>query len=96
MTNESGINQAAAAVLRGELAALDWTLEDLAKASGVPRVSVQRYLKGTRRMDLDTLGALAVALGTDAAAVMSAAVARLDRPAPERPESDPQPLPEFG
>lgn len=96
MTNDSGINQAAAAVLRGELAALDWTLEDLSRASGIPRVSVQRYLKGTRRMDLDTLGTIAVALGTDAATVMSAAVARLDRPEPERPEPPAQPLPKFG
>ena len=85
MTNDSGINQAAAAVLRGELAALDWTLEDLAEASGVPRVSVQRYLKGSRRMDLDMLATLASALGTDSVAVMSAAVACLDQPTPPRP-----------
>ena len=68
-----------AAELRGELAALGWSQADLAERSGVPKVSVQRYLKPSRHIDLDVLDVLARALGSSPEAVLAAAVERMAR-----------------
>lgn len=77
--SEIGLNQAVADVLRGELAVHDWTLADLSNASGIPKVSVQRYLRGTRGIDVDILDKLARAFGTSAMAVLAQAVELAER-----------------
>lgn len=83
----TGINGAVAAVLRAEMAANDWTQQDLANASGVPQVTVQRYLKPDREIPVPKLYALALALGTTGAEVMRAATERLAKSA--RKDDDP-------
>lgn len=76
---QAGINGAVAAVLRAEMAANDWTQQELATASGIPQVTVQRYLKPTREIPLPKLYALALALGTTPDELMRAALERMAR-----------------
>lgn len=59
-----GLNAAVAAELRAEKAASNLTLSDIARLSGVTKGSVQRYLAAERHIDMRTLNALALALGT--------------------------------
>lgn len=95
-TNESSLNQAVADVLRGEMATLRWTLATLSAASDIPKVSVQRYLKGARDIDVAVLDKLARAMGTDAVSVMTAAMEHLDRPLPPKPPTGETGLPNVG
>lgn len=74
-----GINGAVAAVLRGELAAQGKTQGDLADLSGIPVVSVQRYLAPSRAIDVEVMEKLATALGRTVLDVLTAATARLAR-----------------
>lgn len=74
-----GLNGAIAAVFRGELAASDLRQQDLADRSGIPLISVSRYLNAKRRMDLATVEALAAALEIDLIDVVKAAEQRLIR-----------------
>lgn len=76
-----GLNGAVAAELRAEKAAQNLTNQDIADSSGIPVVSVQRYLAPTREIDVTVLGRLAVALGKTAAEVVEAAEVRLARQA---------------
>lgn len=78
-THAQGINGAVAAELRGELSAQGKTQADLAAASGVPIVSVQRYLKPSRAIDIEVLDKLARALGLSPTDVLIAATQRLNR-----------------
>lgn len=84
------LNEAVASQLRGELAAKDWTLADLSAASGIPKVSVQRYLRGTRPIDIAILDRLARALGLSVVDVFVMAEARLEREARQSPEANAQ------
>jgi len=78
MTDHSaGLNGAVAAELRAEMARQGVTQKELARTSGVPVVSVQRYLAHTRAIDISSLDKLARALGTDAMTVMATAGSRL-------------------
>ena len=78
-THSTGLNGAVAATLRGEVAAQGLSQADLSARSGIPLVSVQRYLKPSRAIDVATLDQMARALGTDAQTVMMAAAMRLAR-----------------
>lgn len=62
-TTLAGLNDATAAVLRGERAAAVMTIEELSERSGIPKVSVQRFLAGRRAINLDVLDALCGGLG---------------------------------
>lgn len=79
----SGMNAAVAAELRAEKAALGLTNQDLADRSGIPVVSVQRYLAPSRNIDIEILGALCDALGVSLTEIARAAEARLSRPTTE-------------
>lgn len=61
-TPADGLNGAVAAVLRGERAVAGMTIEELSERSGVPRVSVQRFLAGRRPINLDVLQSLCAGL----------------------------------
>jgi transcriptional regulator with XRE-family HTH domain len=61
-TPADGLNAATAAVLRGERAVAGMTIEELSERSGVPKVSVQRFLAGRRAINLDVLEALCAGL----------------------------------
>jgi len=78
--HSAGLNGAVAAVLRGERAATGMTLEQLAEASGIPLVSVQRFLAAKRAIDVQVLSALSDALGVSAIHVVKSAQERLARP----------------
>lgn len=74
-----GLNGAVAAVLRGERAANNMKLEDLATHSGIPERSLQRYLAAERPINIPVLYALTRALSTTAAAVVAAGEVRMGR-----------------
>ena len=74
-----GLNAAVAAELRAERVALGMTLDALASASGISKVSVQRYLRPTRYIDMETLDLLAGAMGVHPETIMDRAVERLGR-----------------
>lgn len=75
----SGLNGAIAAQLRAERVALGLSNDDLAEQTGIPVVSIQRYLAGTRKIDIGTLEAIAAALGVTATQIVRDAEARLER-----------------
>jgi transcriptional regulator with XRE-family HTH domain len=63
-----------AEILRAELARRDWTQLELAARSGVPQPMISKILKGKRsHITIDELDALCVALGLDAAEVLTEA-----------------------
>lgn len=74
-----GLNAAVAAQLRAERAANEMTIEQVAKRAGVSEISVRRYLKAQRHIDLGVLEALTAAMGTTTSAVIEAAQERLVR-----------------
>lgn len=76
-----GLNAAVAAELRAERAAQRVTLQELADESSVPLMSVRRYLNADRHIDIATLNALAIALGTTAVEVVESAQVRMAREA---------------
>lgn len=75
----SGLNGAIAAQLRAERVALGLTNDELAEQTEIPKVSLQRYLAGTRAIDIATLDSLARALGVTATQIVRDAEARLER-----------------
>jgi transcriptional regulator with XRE-family HTH domain len=78
--HKEGLNGAVADVLRGLQSRERMTQADLAERSGIPLVSVQRYLACTRPIDLEVLAAFARALGTTPHDVtLEAAVVLRDR-----------------
>lgn len=77
-----GLNAAVAAVLRGERASADLTINQLASKADLTAISVRRYLKAQRHIDVAVLNALAQALGTNMQAIVAAAEARMKRQAP--------------
>lgn len=72
-----------AAVLRGERAVAGMTIEELAERSGVPKVSVQRFLAGRRAINLDVLEALCTGLRLTPEDVVAQARERQQRAHPE-------------
>lgn len=77
---DSGLNAAVAAVLRGEKYAQRLTNRQLSERSGIPEVSVQRYLDAKRDLKVDVLAALAASVGLTAGELINAAAIRLGRP----------------
>ncbi len=61
-TTSAPMNAAVAAVLRAERVVLGLSHADLEERTGIPKVSIQRYLAGTRPLTIDTVYALAGAL----------------------------------
>lgn len=78
----AGMNGAVAAVLRGERAASGVTLDELSGKTGIPTVSLQRYLKGKRHLDIDVAWGIAVALDLDPSTVFAQAQDRMKRENP--------------
>lgn len=62
-TTSAPMNAAVAATLRAERVVLGLSHADLEERTGIPKVSIQRYLAGTRPLTIDTLYVLAAALG---------------------------------
>lgn len=75
----AGLNGALAAAMRGERAAKGLSLDQVADRSGIPVVSVQRYMAGKRAIDVATLAALAEALELSPRELIEAAESRLAR-----------------
>lgn len=73
------INEAMAAVIRGEMGAQRVTWRELAARSGIPERTLARLLKPERDMNLDHLFAIAEALGRPAGDLMREAEDRRDR-----------------
>lgn len=78
-----GLNGMVAAVLRGERAARlsRVTQDDLAEKSGIPLVSLRRYLNGKRHIDMSVLAGICDGLGLDPQDVMRKARERLSEEA---------------
>ena len=77
----AGLNGAVAAALSGMLRESGMRQTDLAERSGIPAVSVQRYLAAKRPIDVEILERLANALNATAMDVMMRAAevqSRLD------------------
>lgn len=70
-----GLNGAVVTVLRHARGSANLTIEELADASGIPTVTVQRLLSAHRALTVATLGALCRGLDVDIVDVMTAAVA---------------------
>jgi len=68
--------QALAAQLRAERAAAGLTIDQLSEASGVPKQTLMRYLKGTRDIPMSTFYALAEGLGLPAETILARAEGR--------------------
>lgn len=80
MSNHAqGLNGAVADVLRGMLREAGWRQADLADLSGIPVVSVQRYLAGKRPIDVEVLEGLAQAMGSTAVEVVQRAAELMAR-----------------
>lgn len=73
-----GLNAAVAAQLRAERAAADLTVEQLAREADMSPVSVQRYLRGKRHIDVAVLFQLAKALEVEPAEIVANAQRRAD------------------
>lgn len=77
--HEQSLNDAVAEVLDELRRDARISQHELAGLAGIPRVSVQRYLAGTRAIRLDDLAAMANALGSDPTTVFARAAARVQR-----------------
>lgn len=71
--------QALADELHAEREGQRMTLDDLARRSGVPKVTLQRYLAGTREIRIDALANICRALGISIGEMAGRAQARYDR-----------------
>lgn len=70
-------NAAVATVLNMEKTALKVTLDDLVERTGMPKVSLQRYLSGERKMDMAQVRVIGAALGMDVPEVYAEAERRI-------------------
>lgn len=69
-TQQTGLSGAVADVLKGLQNQQRLTQADLSGLTGIPVVSLQRYLAGTRSVPIDALEIIAQALGTSAQRVV--------------------------
>lgn len=76
---DRALNKAVAAELNDLRQERGFSQETLADMAGIPRVSLQRYLTGTRSIRLDDLAVLANVLGDDPLSVFTRATARVQR-----------------
>ena len=74
------LEAALATEIKIELVARDWSQETLAKAVGIERATLTRYMTGKRSMPMPTFFAVAEAFGLSPRALMERAEARI-RPA---------------
>jgi len=72
------LEAALATEIKIELVARDWTQETLAKAVGIERATLTRYITGKRSMPMPTFFAVAEAFGLSPRALMQRAEARLE------------------
>jgi transcriptional regulator with XRE-family HTH domain len=72
------INDAVAEQLRRERGAQRISIAELARRSGIPEVSLGRYLNGKREINIAVLANVAHALGVEPAVVFTEAQRRLD------------------
>lgn len=79
MTMDYSWGQALADELHAEREAQRMTLDDLASRSGVPKVTLQRYLAGSREIRVDALDQICRALGLPIGEMATRAQARYDR-----------------
>jgi len=71
------LNNAVAAELRELREKAELSNRQISDRTGIPEVSVQRYMAGTRPIKIDDLASMAYALGGDPAEVFRAATARV-------------------
>ena len=71
------LEAALATEIKIELVARDWTQETLAKAVGIERATLTRYMTGKRSMPMPTFFAVAEAFGLSPRALMERAEARI-------------------
>lgn len=74
---QAGLNGAVADELRAMKARRRSSNEQIAERSGIPLVSVNRYMAGKRPINLAVLSELAAALDADPAEIVSGALAEL-------------------
>jgi transcriptional regulator with XRE-family HTH domain len=72
-SHAEGLNGAVVRQLKAERAASGMTIEDLAKASGIPVRSLVRYLNFERAISLDMVDKLASGLGLSPATLLTRA-----------------------
>jgi cyanate lyase len=77
--NEPEFNAAVATVLNMEKTGLKITLPELAEATGIPKVTLQRYLAGSRAMNMAQVRSIAAALDLTSAEVYALAEERVER-----------------
>lgn len=75
---DNALTLAVAAELQQVRKAQGMTQQDLAEASGIPRVSIQRYENGGS-IKIEDLGRLSYALGEDPGELFARAAARVKR-----------------
>jgi len=75
---DNALTLAVAAELQQVRKAQGMTQQDLAEASGIPRVSIQRYENGGS-IKIEDLGRLSYALGEDPSELFTRAAARVKR-----------------
>lgn len=74
-----GLNGAVADELRAMKSRRRMSNEQIAEASGIPLVSVNRYMSASRPINLATLAALTEALGSDPNEITRSALAEMAR-----------------
>lgn len=75
----NALNKAVAAELTAARQKAELSNRQVSDRTGIPEVSVQRYMAGTRAIKIDDLGLIAVALGEDPIALFGRAVAATRR-----------------
>ena len=73
------LEAALATEIKIELVARDWSQETLAKAVGIERATLTRYMTGKRSMPMPTFFAVAEAFGLSPRALMERAEARIQQ-----------------
>jgi transcriptional regulator with XRE-family HTH domain len=78
MDNKAGqvdpFDAALAAAIRGKMAERNLTRRAIADRTGIPLVTLERYIKGTRSIPMSKFISIAGAIGVEAGQVIQAAV----------------------
>lgn len=77
-TYGNDIDAAMVVQIKAELAARDWTRQDLALKAGISTSAMSRYMSGERQMRLKDFGDIAQALGLSYLELATRAQRRLD------------------